>query len=105
MVTEVLKGRDSTVAGFRGLSTDDKPTDVGNGAEFKEIDTGDIYYFNEAGSAWVKWTGGSGGGDSDFSTAQVTFVNNTGNYINVYAPISPAEPRDTCPLICLILAT
>lgn len=31
--------------------------------------------------------GGGGGGDSDFSTAQVTFVNNTGGYINVSAPI------------------
>lgn len=76
MVTEVSKGRDTTVRCFRGLSTDSKPTDAGNGAEFREIDTGDIYYFNEAGSAWVKWTGGSGGGggggSSDFSTAQVT---------------------------------
>lgn len=72
MVTEVSKGRDTTVPCFCGLSTDSKPTDAGNGAEFKEIDTGDTYYYNEAGSTWVKWTGGSGGGGGDFSTANIT---------------------------------
>ena len=75
MITEVSKGRDTTVPCFCGLSTDSKPTDAGNGAEFREIDTGDIYYFNEAGSTWVKWTGsGGGGGSSDLSTATVTFI-------------------------------
>ena len=82
MVTKVSKGRDTTVPCFCGLSTDSKPTDAGNGAEFKEINTGDTYYYNEAGATWVKWTGGSGGGgggggggSSDLSTATVTCVN------------------------------
>lgn len=45
MITEVSKGREYSVPSFRGLSTDSKPTDAGNGAEFREIDTGDVYYF------------------------------------------------------------
>lgn len=42
---------------FRGLSTDEKPTDnVGNGSTFFEIDTSDIYIFNEESSSWVQVT-------------------------------------------------
>ena len=37
------------------LSTDVKPTEtVGNGSSLTEIDTGDVYLFNEAGATWVK---------------------------------------------------
>ena len=37
------------------LSTDDKPTTgIANGSTCIEIDTGKIYMFNEAGSAWVE---------------------------------------------------
>lgn len=37
------------------LSTDSKPTEgIANGSLCLEMDTGDIYAFNEAGSAWVK---------------------------------------------------
>lgn len=54
MISEVGKGRDVAVAVFRGLSTDDKPTNVANGAEFLEIDTGDIYFYNEDGSTWAR---------------------------------------------------
>ena len=38
---------------FKGLSTDDKPTeDVGVNSLFLELDTGDFYYFT--GEAWAK---------------------------------------------------
>lgn len=53
-VSDVGKGRLFAVDYFRGLSTDSKPTNVGNGAEFLEMDTGDIYYFNETAKTWVK---------------------------------------------------
>ena len=37
------------------LSTDSKPTTgIANGSLAIEINTGDVYLFNEAGSAWVK---------------------------------------------------
>ena len=37
------------------LSTDTKPTDgIANGSLVIEMDTGKIYAFNEAGSAWVE---------------------------------------------------
>jgi len=37
---------------LRGLSTDTKPTDVGNGSIYICIDTGDIYMFDENGKEW-----------------------------------------------------
>jgi hypothetical protein len=90
MVTDISKGRDSTVPVFVGLSTDTKPTDVDNGSEFREFDTGKLYYFDAENVEWYEQPGGGGGGgggDSDFSTAQVTFVNNTGGNVSVSAPI------------------
>lgn len=37
------------------LSTDSKPTaGIAGGSVMTEIDTGDVYFFNEAGGAWVK---------------------------------------------------
>lgn len=48
------------------LSTDDKPTDgIANGSMCTEMDTGDVYFFDEAGGAWIKFgSGGGGGGDT-----------------------------------------
>ena len=37
------------------LSTDDKPTDgIANGSVCLEMNTGKVFVFNEAGSAWVE---------------------------------------------------
>lgn len=37
-----------------GLSTDDKPTaGIATGSDFTEVDTGDVYFFDEE-SDWVK---------------------------------------------------
>ena len=53
-------------AEYSGLSTDDKPTEsVMTGSLFLEIDTGDVYAFDEEGAAGSEWLkicalGGSG---------------------------------------------
>lgn len=40
---------------FAGLSDDDKPTaGVVTGSEFLEVDTGDVYAFDEVGGTWAK---------------------------------------------------
>lgn len=44
---------------YAGLSTDTKPTEdiIATGSVFIEVDTGDVYFFNEEGSSdheWVK---------------------------------------------------
>lgn len=56
MITYI--GRDSVSESKRvdmfGLSTDTKPTNVGNGSTFKEMDTGDIYMFDEENSLWLE---------------------------------------------------
>ena len=36
------------------LSTDTKPTIYSNGSILLEMDTGNLYMYNEAGTAWVK---------------------------------------------------
>lgn len=40
---------------FAGLSTDTKPTGkFMTGSIFVEVDTGKVFFYNEAGSAWVE---------------------------------------------------
>lgn len=39
---------------LRGLSTDTKPTDVGNGSIYICIDTGDMYMFDSANKEWYQ---------------------------------------------------
>ena len=53
---ETVGNKAFTVKQYAGLSTDDKPTDAKNGAMFLEMNTGDIYAYNEAGTTWVKLT-------------------------------------------------
>ena len=38
-----------------GLSTDDKPTTVGNGSAFVEMDTGKLYFFDAENTTWGEW--------------------------------------------------
>ena len=37
---------------LRGLSTDEKPTNYGNGSIFLEIDTGKLYLFDAENQEW-----------------------------------------------------
>ena len=38
-----------------GLSTDTKPTDgLATGSIFTEVDTGTVFFFNDAADAWVE---------------------------------------------------
>lgn len=64
-----------------GLSTDTKPTTgILPNSLFWELDTNGMYYFD--GTQWQSIGGsggGGGGGSSDFSTAQVTFLNSLGD--------------------------
>lgn len=46
-----------------GLSTDSKPTlNVVTGSTFLEVDTGDVYAFDETGAEWDKIASLGGGG-------------------------------------------
>lgn len=49
---------------FAGLSTDTKPTanNISTGSTFLEVDTGDVYAYDEVGSEWHQIA--SLGGDS-----------------------------------------
>lgn len=42
---------------YKGLSTDEKPTDCAANSLFFELDTGDFYYFT--GDTWMKVGGDS----------------------------------------------
>ena len=49
--------KDQSAKDYACLSTDEKPTDgIANGSLCLEMDTGKIFMFNEAGSAWVELT-------------------------------------------------
>lgn len=39
---------------FVGLHSDQKPLNQKNGATFEEIDTGDVYRFDEENQVWYK---------------------------------------------------
>ena len=50
-------GGEAKELGFRGLSTDTKPTtldnkDIANGSVFIEIDTGNVYIFDAENKEW-----------------------------------------------------
>lgn len=46
---------DAKLCKFAGLSTDDKPVfRLATGSEFLEVDTGDVYAFDEVGGTWAK---------------------------------------------------
>ena len=42
-----------------GKSTDVKPTteDVGNGSAYVEMDTSNVYFYDEAGQSWIAYGG------------------------------------------------
>lgn len=41
---------------FYGLSTDIKPTEnIVNGSAFIEMDTGTLYFYDQAGETWREW--------------------------------------------------
>lgn len=54
MVTNASDGQTTMHHGFdlRGLSSDTKPTDVPNGSSFLEMDTGEVYVFDEESATW-----------------------------------------------------
>ena len=47
---------------FAGRSVDDKPLDVENGSEFKEIDTGRVFRYDKENNLWIEQKSTSGGG-------------------------------------------
>lgn len=44
----------SNIWDVRGLSTDEKPLNVPNGSTFYEMDTGNVFMFNEDAKQWLK---------------------------------------------------
>ncbi len=47
-----MYNKKDNVVELRGLSTDTKPTDVGNGSIYIEIDTGAMYMFDAQNKEW-----------------------------------------------------
>jgi hypothetical protein len=53
----------SYIYSFTGMSTDTKPTrtykntQIQNGSQFLEMDTGKVFMYNEAAHAWVEFGG------------------------------------------------
>ena len=47
-------GNSTRASKFTGRSIDTKPTDVENGASYKEIDTGRIYRYDKENNRWIE---------------------------------------------------
>lgn len=45
---------DRAIVDMTGLSNDTKPTNVGNGSSFVEIDTSRVFMFDETGDRWIE---------------------------------------------------
>ena len=61
MVSRVNLGQDGNVPGvyipaaeYRGLSTDTKPVEPPNGSTFWELDTDEIYAYDQTSDTWIK---------------------------------------------------
>ena len=77
-----------------GLSTDQKPTDVENGARYEEIDTGKTFCFDKENKAWYEMPQ-SGGGGSSVSVEPITITKNgvtTAPEGVAYSPITTNVP-------------
>ena len=77
-----------------GLSTDQKPTDVENGARYEEIDTGKAFCFDKENKAWYEMPQ-SGGGGSSVSVEPITITKNgltTAPDGVAYSPITTNVP-------------
>ena len=90
-------GNDRILIEAACLSTDNKPTTgIANGSLCFEMNTGKKYMFDEESGEWVEFQsggGGGGGGSSDFSTAEVTVVNGTGQDVRgAFISTLPFEP-------------
>ncbi len=73
---------------YYGMSTDTKPINALNASRFYEIDTGNVYMFDEEGKQWFKQRGnasssnassGSSGGSSSSAGSGILIVNLTVN--------------------------
>lgn len=55
MITTVKSiGNTAKVCDMYGLSTDTKPTDVGNASTFYEMDTQNLFMFDAQNSEWLE---------------------------------------------------
>ena len=52
LTTVDANGSNAVYQELSGLSTDTKPTGLATGSTFLEVDTGDVYVYNEASGTW-----------------------------------------------------
>ena len=80
---------------YYGLSTDTKPTaDEPNGSTFHEIDTGNMYMYNEAGGTWVLQTSASGGSGGGSGNANLVVTESDGTLDKNYNEIKTLHCRN-----------
>ena len=61
----ITRNAEYSIQRLRGLSTDTKPTDVPNGSEFREMDTGKDFMYDEASGDWKEQPKRGGGGGTE----------------------------------------
>lgn len=86
----ITRNTDYSIQRLRGLSMDTKPTDVPNGSEFREMDTGKKFLYSAAGTEWIEQPccgGGSGGGGGN---VLIVTLNSSNVADKTFAEISAA---------------
>ena len=115
MITLLEQDKFCKALSFMGLSTDEKPVDVFNigpaavpvvnSSAFYEIDTGDLYLFEEENTDWVKQNiGGGGGGGYPEPTGQITITSNGTKNVKNYAQAVVNVPQGVFPSGALNIA-
>lgn len=90
----ITNNTDYSIQRLRGLSTDTKPVNVPNGSEFREMDTGKDFMYDEASGDWKEQPKKGGGAGSAFKLlASGTFA--TGDSVTTMSiPVTyTGEPK------------
>lgn len=80
-VQKIGSSMNREVLEISGLSTDDKPTIfadgayITNGSTFEEIDTGNVYKYNEDNKQWIEQPKSTGGASGEISLDYVALTN------------------------------
>lgn len=79
---------------YKGLSTDEKPTDCAANSLFLELDTGKFYYFD--GESWNELGTGGGGGGEVIYDGTMTFTGDGHNVAAYFTATALPADGDPC---------
>lgn len=96
----ITRNTDYSIQRLRGLSTDTKPTDVPNGSEFREMDTGKKFLFDAENQTWIDQANPTPSGGNDMFVITLSFDGSeTYTVDKTYAEILAAVEDGQLPVV------